>query len=165
MRKLLFILFLLVVAVSFMAHRAKADSIWAVDFADNNPPAGVSVIGQYCWDIGEHVVFYSGDSMLTISFNLKDKKYLNYKLKITDRGSNKKLTTVSNGASGIYSPLTIMVNNSAAVNKVDIYWTDDQTNVYDIGDLIKEGNNVIILDNAQDSTTRYEIRKVELIGG
>lgn len=165
MRKFLFIFFILVIVVFFMTPQAKADTLWTVDFANNNPPADVSVVTQYCWDVGNHIVFYSGDSMLTISFNLKDKKYLNYKLKITDRGSNKKLTTVSNGASGIYSPLTIMVNNSAAANKIDIYWTDDQTNVYDVGDLIKEGNNVIILDNAQDSTTIYEIRKAELIGG
>lgn len=164
MRKFPFVFFLLVIAGSFMAPQAKADTLGTVDFANNAPPAGVSVITQYCWDIGDHIVFYSGDSMLTIIFNIKDKKYINYRLKITDRGSNKKLTTAPSGSSGIYSPLTIMVNNSPAANNVNIYWTDDQTNVYDIGDFIQVGNNVIILDNAQDSTSIYEIRKIELIG-
>lgn len=165
MRKLLFILFLLVIAMSFMAHQAKADTIWTVDFANNAPPAGVSVVTQYCWDSGNYCVFYSGNSLLTINFNIKDKQYSNYQLKVTDSGSNKNLTTAPSGSSGMYSPLSILVNNSTVVNNIDITWTYDQTNVYDIGDFIKAGNNFIILDNAQNSTTMYQIRKVELIGG
>jgi len=164
MKKLLFTLFMLVIAISFMAHGAKADTIWVVDFANNTPPAGVSVVTQYCWDSGNYCSFYSGDSLLTINFNLKDKKYLRYQLKVTDCSSDTRLATAPPEQFGRYSPLTIAVNNFTIANNIDISWTYDQMNVYDLGDSIKAGNNFITLDNAQNSVTLYKIRRVELIG-
>lgn len=164
MKKALFVFFIFIIAASFMAHEAKADTIWTVDFANNTPPEGVSVITQYCWDSGDYCSFYSGDSLLTINFNFKNKKYLNYKLKVTDYGSDTRLTTAPPEQFGRYSPLTIAVNNFTIANNIDISWTSDQTNVYDLGDTIKAGNNVITFDNAQNSSTLYKIRRIELIG-
>lgn len=163
MRKYFVFLLFLTVVGAVLNVQAFADNIWTVDFAINNPPADISVSYQYCWDIGNHLEFYSPDSLLTLTFNLKNKDYISYKLKVTDRGTNIRMAKAASDKDDIYSPLMIVVNNTTVANNIDVTWTDDATNVYEIGEFIKAGSNTIILDNAQDSGTRYDVRKIELI--
>lgn len=164
MKKYLFLFALcLIGALAMLILPSFASTLWQVDFASFTPPAGVSVTSQYTWDVGDHLVLYSRDSALTMTFNLPDGNYANYNLQITDRGTVINMAMAEQYASGVYSPYTLMINNATMAQDVDVMWLQDKTTTYNIGQYLKPGKNQITLTLNTGANTRYEIRKLLLI--
>lgn len=154
---------LMVLFLAFFTLPSHADTLWEADFSTFTPPANVSVFTSYCWDMGNHLVLYSRDSYITMTFNLPEGNYSNYKFLLTDRGTVITMAMAEQYASGIYSPYTITVNKSTVAEDVDVIWLQDKTTTYNIGNYLKPGKNTITLTLNTGSNTRYEIRKIQLL--
>lgn len=167
MKKYLLILTIAFLALTFCVPQANAASLWTLDFSTYNPPASVQLVTNYCWDMGNHLVFYSPDSSVAATFNLDGQNFDNYKLNLTDRGSAITMTSISLPgpqyySAAAYSPYTIRVNNSTVADNVNLMWLNDKTTSYNIGKYLVPGKNTITITLSPGSTTRYEIRSIEL---
>lgn len=142
---------------------AAEEKIWAIEFSSKQPPPGISVETRYCFSFEDHQVLYARDSSLLITFSFYKKEGVGYLLKVIDRGSMNRMAMAKKDRYGIFSPMTIRVNDSLATGYVDVNWLEDTSSAYDIGSFLKQGENSIAFTLAAGSMTRYEIAKVELI--
>lgn len=143
---------------------AAADTLWEIDFAQKNYPQGIAAENEYCILYDNHLRFYARESYLTIKFNLPKDGYKNYKLQLTDRGSLLQMEAPEMLVESVYSPYTIMANQSIAADNISIMHTVDRTKTYDVSNYLKPGTNTLLFKLNIGSSTMYEIRKIALIG-
>lgn|GEM_PF-2088780 len=142
-----------------------SNSLWLVDFAQDNTPDVVSVDSRYCWDIGDHMVLYARDSQLSFKFKLPDEgDFSSYKMVLTCRGDFLQVNMSDYMMqTGIFSPFTINVNNEPLVENYDVQWINDQPVYFQVGSLLASGDNTITITIDQVSQTRFEVARVELL--
>lgn len=148
-----------------------SNTIWMVDFSnDAPPPAGIYASTNFCWDIGNRLVFSSVDSFLKITFNLPAGDYSKCKLNIIDRASS--LAIERSYISSVYPAdlninnaevmISVDVNGRYAVDNTGIYWLDDRVHSYNGGRFLKEGLNAVTVTINPRSVVRYELKSIEL---
>jgi len=142
-----------------------SNTVWLVNFAQDNTPDNVSVNSQYCWDIGDHMVLYARDSQLSFKFTLPDEgDFSSYKMILTCRGDFLQINMSDYMLqTGIFSPFTITVNNEPMVQNYDVQWVNDKPVYFQVGSLLASGGNTITITIDQVSQTRFEVASVELV--
>lgn len=161
----LLVVLLTVIALPAAANGSDEKTVWSVDFSHAGQPNGVSITNNSCWDAGDYLMFYSRSSSLKITFKLPQdqKSFDGYKLKVMDKGTNLKLDANNTPVFPVFSPVTIMVNNNIVMKDININWTQDMLNAYDIGDFLRPGANTVIFLINSGSVTQYALREVDLI--
>jgi|GEM_PF-3954033 len=145
--------------------------IWTIDFGTDTMSPGVYASKNFCWDIDDHLVLFSTDSSMQISFHLPPGDYSKCKLRITDRASALDIQrgifamSAVNPAEDIYYMLMVNVdvNDKDAIYNNNVYWDYDMTHTYDLRGFVKDDANTISVTLDPRSQVRYEIQKIELL--
>lgn len=151
--------------------QAPAQPIWTIDFGTDTMSPGVYVSKNFCWDIDDHLVLFSTDSSMKISFHLPPGDYSKCKLRITDRASSQDIQRDIFAMSGItpddavYYMLMVCVdiNGKQALYNNNVYWDYDMTHTYNLRGFVKDDANTILITVDPRSQVRYEIQKIELL--
>lgn len=157
-------------AVAPINTAAPDNTVWKVDFSRSALP-GVGVSTNFCWNIEDHLVFFSTDSRLNLKFSLPPGDYSAYKLKVTDSAGEEFMAAGDLAEGALYPSdvietklmVNINVNNKYAAYNVDINWVFDAENIYRAGKFLTPGANVITFTINPRSIIRYELLKVELV--
>jgi len=141
---------------------AAGQVLWKVDFASKDTPEKVKVNQNDCWDAGDYLRLYTRDSYVSFIFTLEKGDYKGYTLQISDRGSNVKMESASDHSGGVVSPYNIVVNGVTVAEHIDITWTDFKTASFDVGNYLKNGENLVTIKLQPDAKTRYDLKEIVL---
>jgi hypothetical protein len=124
----------------------------------------VTMRSLYCTNYMGFLRFYSRASELTITFDLPKGDFEGYTLRVTDAGTLTLMdVAVSGGQHGVWSPMTLRVNNQTVAENIDINTTEEQTRTFAIGKYLKDGSNSITFTLGPSARTRYDLKSVSLI--
>ncbi|MDQ7825094.1 MAG: hypothetical protein RDV48_19995 [Candidatus Eremiobacteraeota bacterium] len=142
---------------------ASGSILWSIQPSGGGTPQ-VTMEQQYCTSFMGFLRFYSRASTMTLKFTLPEDTFEGYSLQMTDAGSNALMEIAKQeGNKGIWSPLTIRVNESVIAENISIVGTAEETRTYQIGRYLRKGPNTISFSLGGASRTRYDLKSVSLL--